>query len=167
MPSGDVLECCWMKLETERRRLLMHETFELHSRVHTAGGIMRVAEQQQRTSRSLLRQRFREPIEIELEPVLAVRNAIGPDLALTDDVNCNWNVQQTLDWAPALRDKADLLWLEEPIPPDNTPGMARVAHGTSIPVATGERLTTKYEFADLLRAIQSELAENVSGDALA
>ncbi len=45
----------------------------------------------------------------------------------------------------------DPLWLEEPTPPDNTQGMARVANNTSIPVATGERLTTKYEFADLLR----------------
>ena len=45
----------------------------------------------------------------------------------------------------------DPLWFEEPIPPDNIAGMARVANATSIPVATGERLTTKYEFADLLQ----------------
>lgn len=46
----------------------------------------------------------------------------------------------------------DPLWLEEPVPPDNVPGMAAVARGTRIPIATGERLTTKYEFAELLRA---------------
>ncbi|MFK7944081.1 MAG: mandelate racemase/muconate lactonizing enzyme family protein, partial [Paracoccaceae bacterium] len=45
----------------------------------------------------------------------------------------------------------DPLWFEEPTPPDNIPGMARVAQNTKIPVSTGERLTTKYEFADLLR----------------
>lgn len=45
----------------------------------------------------------------------------------------------------------DPLWFEEPTPPDNIAGMARVAQGTTIPVSTGERLTTKYEFADLLR----------------
>ncbi|MFY0610791.1 MAG: mandelate racemase/muconate lactonizing enzyme family protein [Hyphomicrobiaceae bacterium] len=45
----------------------------------------------------------------------------------------------------------DPLWFEEPIPPDNIAGMGQVSSGTSIPVATGERLTTKYEFADLLR----------------
>jgi 2-dehydro-3-deoxyphosphogalactonate aldolase len=44
----------------------------------------------------------------------------------------------------------DPLWLEEPTPPDNVLAMARVAHATSIPIATGERLTTKYEFAQLL-----------------
>lgn len=44
------------------------------------------------------------------------------------------------------------LWLEEPVPPENELEMARVAQATSIPIATGERLTTKYEFARLLKA---------------
>jgi galactonate dehydratase len=46
----------------------------------------------------------------------------------------------------------DPLWLEEPVPPDAPEEMAKVARATSIPVATGERLTTKYDFARLLRA---------------
>ena len=46
----------------------------------------------------------------------------------------------------------DPLWFEEPVPPDAPEEMARVARGTSIPIATGERLTTKYDFARLLRA---------------
>lgn len=44
----------------------------------------------------------------------------------------------------------DPLWLEEPIPPDAPEEMAKVARATSIPIATGERLTTKYDFARLL-----------------
>lgn len=44
----------------------------------------------------------------------------------------------------------DPLWLEEPVPPDAPEEMAKVARATSIPVATGERLTTKYDFARLL-----------------
>ena len=44
----------------------------------------------------------------------------------------------------------DPLWLEEPVPPEMPEAMATVARGTSIPVATGERLTTKYEFARVL-----------------
>jgi 2-dehydro-3-deoxyphosphogalactonate aldolase len=46
----------------------------------------------------------------------------------------------------------DPLWFEEPVPPDAPEEMARVARGTRIPIATGERLTTKYDFARLLRA---------------
>ena len=44
------------------------------------------------------------------------------------------------------------LWFEEPVPPDAPEEMARVARATRIPVAAGERLTTKYDFARVLRA---------------
>ncbi|MBI4220368.1 MAG: mandelate racemase/muconate lactonizing enzyme family protein [Chloroflexi bacterium] len=47
-------------------------------------------------------------------------------------------------------EKFDPLWLEEPTPPENRDEMARVARSTSIPVATGERLISKYDFADVL-----------------
>jgi len=45
----------------------------------------------------------------------------------------------------------DPLWLEEPVPPGQEEAMAQVATKTSIPIATGERLTTKYEFLRLLQ----------------
>lgn len=44
----------------------------------------------------------------------------------------------------------DPLWFEEPTPPEMPEEMARVARGTRVPIAAGERLTTKYEFARLL-----------------
>ncbi len=44
----------------------------------------------------------------------------------------------------------DPLWFEEPVPPDAPEEMAKVARATSIPVAAGERLATKYDFARLL-----------------
>jgi L-alanine-DL-glutamate epimerase-like enolase superfamily enzyme len=44
------------------------------------------------------------------------------------------------------------LWFEEPIPPDAPDELARVAQAVRIPVAVGERLTTKVEFAAALRA---------------
>ena len=46
----------------------------------------------------------------------------------------------------------DPLWFEEPVPPDAPEEMAKVARATSIPVATGERLATKYDFGRLLAA---------------
>jgi len=46
----------------------------------------------------------------------------------------------------------DPLWFEEPVPPDAPEEMAKVARATSIPVAAGERLTTKMEFGRLLRS---------------
>ena len=44
------------------------------------------------------------------------------------------------------------LWFEEPVPPDAPEEMALVARATRIPIATGERLATKYDFARVLRA---------------
>jgi len=46
----------------------------------------------------------------------------------------------------------DPLWFEEPVPPDAPQEMAKVARATSIPIATGERLATKYDFARLLQS---------------
>jgi len=44
------------------------------------------------------------------------------------------------------------LWFEEPVPPDAPQEMAKVARATTIPIATGERLATKYDFGRLLQA---------------
>ena len=44
----------------------------------------------------------------------------------------------------------DPLWFEEPTPPEAPERMALVARATSIPIATGERLSTKHEFARVL-----------------
>ncbi|WP_369063238.1 mandelate racemase/muconate lactonizing enzyme family protein [Burkholderia gladioli] len=49
-------------------------------------------------------------------------------------------------------EKYDPLWFEEPVPPGQEEAIAEVARHTSIPIATGERLTTKYEFHKLLQA---------------
>jgi galactonate dehydratase len=43
------------------------------------------------------------------------------------------------------------LWFEEPVPPDAPEEMARVARGTRVPIAAGERLATKYDFARLMK----------------
>jgi galactonate dehydratase len=46
----------------------------------------------------------------------------------------------------------DPLWFEEPTPPEMPEEMAKVARATAIPIATGERLATKYEFARVLES---------------
>jgi 2-dehydro-3-deoxyphosphogalactonate aldolase len=44
------------------------------------------------------------------------------------------------------------LWFEEPVPPDAPEEMGKVARATRVPIAAGERLATKYDFARLLQA---------------
>lgn len=81
---------------------------------------------------------------------LRVREAVG------DRADLLFGTHGQLTPAGAIRlakrlEPADPLWFEEPVPPENMAAMARVAQATFIPIATGERLTTKYEFARLLR----------------
>src|SRR5271167_3039814 len=57
----------------------------------------------------------------------------------------------------------DPLWLEEPTPPEMPEEMALVARATSIPVATGERLTTKYEFARVLECRAASILQMALG----
>ena len=57
------------------------------------------------------------------------------------------------------------LWFEEPVPPDAVAEMAKVASAVSIPVATGERLTTKAEFAPILRAGAASILQPALGRA--
>ena len=59
----------------------------------------------------------------------------------------------------------DPLWYEEPIPPDNVAQMAEVARATGIPVATGERLCTKAEFAPVLRQGAASILQPALGRA--
>lgn len=90
--------------------------------------------------------------EIELEHIRAGRAAVGPGVALTNDVNCNWTVERTLDWAPELRG-IDLLWLEEPVfPPEDFDSLARLRRETGLAIATGENACTHYQFAGMIAA---------------
>jgi galactonate dehydratase len=57
----------------------------------------------------------------------------------------------------------DPLWFEEPVPPEKPEEMALVARGTSIPIATGERLTTKYEFVRVLECRAAAILQMALG----
>ena len=57
----------------------------------------------------------------------------------------------------------DPLWFEEPTPPERPEEMVKVAHKTSIPIATGERLTTKYEFARVLETGAASILQPALG----
>ena len=78
-----------------------------------------------------------------------VREAVGSKCDLLIGTHGQMTTSSAIRLAKRL-EPFDPLWLEEPVPPENRKEMSRVAQSTSIPVATGERLTTKYEFADLL-----------------
>lgn len=80
-----------------------------------------------------------------------IREAVGSRADLLFGTHGQMTTASAIRLAKRL-EPFDPLWLEEPTPPENIAEMARVARHTSIPIATGERLATKYEFARLLES---------------
>ena len=80
----------------------------------------------------------------------AIRDAVGDRADLLFGTHGQFTTAGAIRLGQALEPYSPL-WFEEPIPPDAVDEMAKVAHAVRIPVATGERLTTKAEFAEVLR----------------
>ncbi|SDF60748.1 mandelate racemase/muconate lactonizing enzyme family protein [Sulfitobacter delicatus] len=92
----------------------------------------------------------------------AIREAVGDKADLLFGTHGQFTTAGAIRLGKAL-EPYDPLWFEEPIPPDAPEQMAKVARGQRIPVATGERLTTKAEFAPLLRSGAAEILQPALG----
>jgi galactonate dehydratase len=88
-------------------------------------------------------------VELSIEFVRQIREAVGSDADLLFGTHGQFTSSGAIRLASRL-EPYDPLWFEEPVPPDDVAGMSRVASHTTIPIAAGERLTTKTEFARLL-----------------
>lgn len=80
----------------------------------------------------------------------AIREAVGDKADLLFGTHGQFTTAGAIRLGQALEPYSPL-WYEEPVPPDSVGQMAQVAAKVRIPIATGERLTTKAEFAPLLR----------------
>ena len=88
----------------------------------------------------------------------SIRNAVGAKL----EVGIGTHGQLTTYSAIRVADYLEQyhpFWFEEPVPPENVDEMARVAAHTSIPIATGERLVTKYEFLQVLEKRAAQIIQ--------
>lgn len=81
--------------------------------------------------------------------VRSVRETVGNRADILIGTHGQSTTSGTIRFARRI-EQYDPLWFEEPVPPENRDEMARVARATTIPVATGERLATKFEFRELL-----------------
>ena len=84
-----------------------------------------------------------------VDRVGAVREAVGRDVDIVVEVHRKLGPAEAIAVAQRL-EQFDLLLIEDPIPPDSADSMAEVASRTTIPIATGERLHTIYEFREIL-----------------
>ncbi|ASM73116.1 MULTISPECIES: mandelate racemase/muconate lactonizing enzyme family protein [Roseobacteraceae] len=94
----------------------------------------------------------------------AIREAVGDRADLLFGTHGQFTTAGAIRLGRAIA-PYDPLWYEEPIPPDNPAQMAAVASAVGIPVATGERLTTKAEFAPILRSGAASILQPALGRA--
>ena len=80
----------------------------------------------------------------------AIREAVGPHMDLAIDLHGQYDGTAGMKIAHAL-EPFNLLWLEEPVPPENVDAMLRIRQGTRTPICAGENLYLRYEFRDLLQ----------------
>ncbi|KIC20246.1 mandelate racemase/muconate lactonizing enzyme family protein [Leisingera sp. ANG-Vp] len=94
----------------------------------------------------------------------AIREVVGDKADLLFGTHGQFSTAGAIRLGQALEPYSPL-WFEEPTPPDNIEDMARVARNVRIPVATGERMTTKSEFAAVLRSGAAEILQPALGRA--
>jgi len=85
-----------------------------------------------------------------LDCIAAVKDAVGDQVHLIIEGHGRFNVPTAVRIGNAL-EKFGILWFEEPIPPDDKKGIAWVRSKIATPVSGGERLYSRFEYADYLR----------------
>ena len=91
----------------------------------------------------------RDRLAEDVERVAAMREHLGAGFPLMVDANMRWTVDQAIRAARAFA-PSDPVWLEEPIPPDDVAGHARVLAQGGVPIAAGENLRSVWEFRHLI-----------------
>jgi len=90
--------------------------------------------------------------------VEAVRDAVGPDTDILVEMHGRFNPATAIEMARAL-EPFHPAWIEEPTPPENLAALKKVAEKVSIPVATGERLHTRYEYRTLFELQAADIIQ--------
>lgn len=91
----------------------------------------------------------RREFDLSLDIIRAVRAAVGHSVDLLIEGHCRFNVATAIEFAEAMAEFRPL-WFEEPVPHTNIAAMVEVARRSPVPVATGENLFNKQQFAELL-----------------
>ena len=88
-----------------------------------------------------------------------LRDAVGPDIDIMVDFHGRpASVNAALDYINVLAD-ARVMFVEEPVPPEDLGGLSEVTRRSPVPVAAGERLVGRREFDPALKARAFNIAQ--------
>src|SRR3954468_21756726 len=91
----------------------------------------------------------RKKISAAVKGMEVLRESLGPDI----DIAVDFHAKTSPTVASILVKEVEplnLLFIEEPCPPENVPAMARIARRSTTPIATGERLVASYGCRELI-----------------
>src|SRR4030095_16073865 len=86
-----------------------------------------------------------------LDPIQRIRKTAGDEMEIALDLSSKWNLPCSLQIAESLEPDG-ILYLEDPMLPDNIEAYATLARETSIPVCLSERLATRFRFREMFES---------------
>ena len=87
--------------------------------------------------------------DLSIDIISAVRDAVGPHNDILIEGHCRFNPATALQFAEAMAEFRPA-WFEEPCHHLGIGATVAVAEASSVPIATGESLSSKQQFAELL-----------------
>jgi galactonate dehydratase len=93
--------------------------------------------------------------------VEAVRDAVGPDTEILIEMHGRFNPVTAIEMARELAPFKPS-WYEEPVPPENMAALKKVADAVApmgIPIATGERIHTNFEYRELFELQAADIIQ--------
>lgn len=90
-----------------------------------------------------------EKIDQVIARVAAIRDVVGPNLGIGVDFHGRVHKPMAKVLAKEL-EPFRLMFIEEPVLPENNEAFRDLAHHTNIPIATGERMFSRWDFKKLL-----------------
>jgi L-alanine-DL-glutamate epimerase-like enolase superfamily enzyme len=118
---------------------------------HSLDALQRAAEAHCRAGFRGMKMRLKGDVREDVARVRAVREAIGPGIALMADLNQKMSsVPEAIRLGRQL-EEFNLAWLEEPIAAHNHAGEAAIAAALDTPIASGESVHTSRAMLEMLR----------------
>ena len=86
-----------------------------------------------------------------IDEVFAVREAVGPSVDLMVDIWRRLDISSAVLFCREV-ERANLVFVEEPIPAENLDSMIKLSRTVNTRLATGERILSRYDFSKLFEA---------------
>jgi len=102
-----------------------------------------------------------QSVDTSVARVRAARDALGPGIGLMCDAHATMSVPEAKRFCAEV-ETCGLMWFEEPCPLDDLAGAGHLRASTSVPIAMGESMFTRFEVRD---AIEHRALDVVQPDA--